>query len=66
MINFKCVFDFNDLLKKIEDYGYLCFRQGNSERYSDEQYNFMSHANMLYDEMQELLLDIDSKIVKNI
>lgn len=65
-MTFKSAFDFNDLLKKIENYGYLRYKEGHSERGSDEWIDAMSDANMLYDEMQEWLLDIDSKIVKNI
>lgn len=65
-MNFKCVFDFNDLLKKIDEYGYLRYKEGNSERGSDEWIDAMSDANMLYDEMQELLFEIDSEIVKKI
>ena len=65
-MKFKSAFDFNDLLKKISDYGYLRYKEGRSKRGSDEWIDAMSDANMLYDEMQEWLLDIDSKIVKNI
>lgn len=66
MKNFKSTFDFNGLLRKIDDYGFQRFKQGESIPCSDEQYDRMVDAMRLYDEIQEQLLKIDSEIVKNI